>query len=59
MSGNKNWDDSNISKPGDDQPPGPTRQHHRLARGERVTGMSTPNGPAATKSKIAGQAKNY
>lgn len=53
--------DSHISKPdANAQPPGPTRQRHRNARGENVTGMTNPNGAAPdTSNKMAGQSKNY
>lgn len=58
MASSKN--DSNISKPGDDQPPGPVKQHHRLALGEKVSGTSNPNGASPdTKNLIAGQKKNW
>lgn len=46
--------DHNLSKPsGAKQPAGPTRQHHRLACGEKVDGESNPNGAKApTDNKI-------
>ena len=54
--------DSHISFPdANAQPPGPTRMHHRLARGnEKVNGMGDVNGAKPdTRNLIAGQAKNY
>lgn len=53
--------DSHISKPDPHaQPPGPTRQHHRMALGEKISGTDNPNGSApATQSKIAGQKKTW
>lgn len=52
--------DSHLSRGGAQQPSGPTRQHHRLADGDKVNGMSNPNGsPPNTASKMAGQSKNY
>lgn len=43
-----------------DQPPGPTRQKHRMACGDKVTGMTDPNGAAPnTASRLGGATKNY
>lgn len=41
-------------------PKGAVGQHHRLARGDNVSGESNPNGagPDTTK-KVANQPKNY
>lgn len=53
--------DSHISKPDPHaQPPGPTRQHHRAACGDKVSGTSNPNGAGPdTSNKMAGQSKNW
>lgn len=49
--------DSHISKPDPKaQPAGATRQHHRLALGEKVSGTTDPNGAKPdTTNKLAGQ----
>jgi hypothetical protein len=49
------------SKPGVQESP-PERQHHRLAKGERVTGQSNPYGAekGSTEDKLAnGKSGNY
>lgn len=52
--------DSNLSRGGAEQPSGPTKQHHRMATGDNVTGRANPNGaPSDTSSKLAGNTKNY
>jgi hypothetical protein len=54
-------DDSHISRPDPHaQPPGPVKQHHRMAMGDKVNGTSNPNGAGPdTSNKIAGQTKQY
>ena len=53
--------DHNLSKPsGAKQPPGPTRQHHRLACGAKVNGETNPNGgKGSTDNKVANAKVNY
>lgn len=53
--------DSHLSQGGrEETPAGPLRQHQRLARGERVTGESNPNGaPAPTNGRLGGETKNW
>jgi hypothetical protein len=58
-----NPNDSHLSQKGSKQADETmaVRQHHRMATGEKVTGMSNPNGGnASTKPTIANnQGKNY
>ncbi len=53
--------DSHLSQGGRAaEPNGPVPQHHRLAKGDKVNGMSNPNGAKPdTSDRLAGQTKNY